>query len=63
MPGFTECSEGGERRKTDLIAHMQGKEQHQHASRGVAAVMSGPVVVDVFKECWVEDLDLGGGQR
>lgn len=25
--------------------------------------MSGPTVVDVFKECWVEDLDLGGGQR
>lgn len=23
--------------------------------------MSGPVVVDVFKERWVEDLDLGGG--
>lgn len=26
-------------------------------------MMSGPVVVDVFKERWVEDLDLGGGQR
>lgn len=37
---------------------MQGKEQHQHASGGVAAMMSGPVIVDVFKECWVEDLDL-----
>lgn len=26
-------------------------------------MMSGPVVVDVFKERWIEDLDLGGGQR
>lgn len=26
-------------------------------------MMSGPAVMDVFKECRVEDLDLGGGQR
>lgn len=27
-------------------------------------MMSSPAVVDVFKECWVEDLDLGhGGTR
>lgn len=43
---------------TDLIAHMKGKEQHQHACGRVASVVSGPVVVDVFEECWVEDLDL-----
>lgn len=42
---------------------MQGEEQYEHAGGGVAAVMSGPAVVDVFKECRVEDLDLGGGQR
>lgn len=57
--GFTVEEEEG----TDLIADMQGEEQHQHAGGGVAPVMSGPVVVDVFKECWVEDLDLSGGQR
>lgn len=43
---------------TDLIAHVEGKEQHQHASGRVASVVSGPVVVDVFEECWVEYLDL-----
>ncbi len=42
---------------------MQGKEQHQHASRGVASMMSGPVVVDVLEEGWVEDLHLVGGDR
>ena len=43
---------------SDLIAHMQSEEKHQHASGRVAAVMSGPAVVNVFKECWVKDLDL-----
>lgn len=37
---------------------MEGKEQHQHASGRVAPVVSGPVVVDVFEERRVEDLDL-----
>lgn len=37
---------------------MQGEEQDQHAGGGVAPMMSGPVVVDVFKEGWVEHLDL-----
>lgn len=45
---------------TDLIAHVEGKEQHQHAGGRVASVVSGPVVVDVLEECWVEDLDLVG---
>lgn len=43
---------------TDLIAHVEGKKQHKHASGRVASVVSGPVVVDVFEERWVEDLDL-----
>lgn len=45
-------------KQTDFIADMQGKEQHEHAGGRVAAMMSGPVVMDVFEECWVEDLDL-----
>ena len=52
-----------EKRETDLITDMQGEEQDQHASGGVAPMMSGPVVMDVFKESWVEDLDLRGGRR
>ncbi len=47
-------------KEADLITDVKGKEQHQHASGGVAPMMSGPVVMDVFKERWVEDLDLSG---
>lgn len=50
------------RQSTDLIAHVEGKEEHQHASGRVATVVSGPVVVDVFEECWVEYLDLVDGR-
>jgi len=42
---------------------VQSEEKHQHAGGWIAPVMSGPVVMDVFKECWVEDLDLGGRER
>lgn len=45
--------------RADLVTDVQGEEEHQHASGRVAAVMPGPVVVDVFKEGRVEDLDLG----
>lgn len=51
------------REQPDLIADVQGEEQHQHARGGVAAVMLGPVIVDVFEECRVEDLDLGHSEN
>lgn len=44
--------------KTDLIANMQGKKQHQHACGGIAAMMLCPPVMDVFEECWIVDLNL-----
>lgn len=44
--------------ETDLVAHVQGEEQHQHPGGGVAAVVPGPVVVHVLEEGRVEDLDL-----
>lgn len=47
-------------RNTDLITDVKGKEKHQHASGGVTPMMLGPAVMDVFKECWVEDLNLNG---
>lgn len=59
MCGYLKAErEREEEGETDLIADVQGEEQHEHASGRVAPVMSGPVVVDVFKERWVEDLDL-----
>lgn len=50
--------EGVVEAETDLVAHVQGEEQHQHAGGGVTAMVSGPVVVHVFEEGRVEDLDL-----
>lgn len=43
---------------TDLIADVQGEEQHQHAGGRVAPVVPGPAVVHVLEEGGVEDLDL-----
>lgn len=50
-------------RGSDLITDVQSKEKHQHASGGVAPMMSGPAIVDVFKERRVKDLDLGGEEK
>lgn len=51
--------------ETDLVAHVQGEEQHQHPCGRVAAMVPGPVVVHVLEEGRVEDLDLevDTGQR
>lgn len=37
---------------------MQGKEEDQHACRGVAAVVSCPAVMDILEKCRIEDLNL-----
>lgn len=39
---------------------MEGKEEHQHASGGVAPMVFCPAVVDVLEEGRIVDLHLGG---
>ena len=51
------------RQSTPHITHVQGEEQDQHASGGVAAVVPGPAVVDVLEEGRVEDLNLRAKDR
>lgn len=42
---------------------MKSEKKDQHAGGRVSAMMSGPVIMDVFEECWVEDLNLTGVHR
>lgn len=42
---------------------MQGKEEDQHACRGVATMVPCPVVMDVLEKCRIEDLNLRNKER